>query len=110
VFQDSTENAIIYYACFDSRFLNDLVAIGLQLPEWAVAYWNKFTGIFQIFHLKVMAVLTKTTSMDATMLGEVTNYINTFPHKKSFPYKFPKDFSKATQEDTKCFSRNITPL
>ena len=64
IFQDSRENTLIGYMCFDARFLNDLVAIGLQLPDWAVAYWNKFTEIFQTFHLKVMAVASKTPTFD----------------------------------------------
>ena len=95
IFQDSTENALIGYMCFDARFLNDLVSIGLQLPEWAVEYWNKFTEIFTTFHLKVLAVITKTSTFDATLKDEVSTFINTLPYKKSFPYQFPKDFTLA---------------
>jgi hypothetical protein len=88
--------------CFDARTLNELLAIGLRLPEWAVSYWNKFTEIFQTFHLKLMAVGSKTTSLDAKAVSEISNYINTFPHKRSFPYQFPKDFNLPNQDNAKC--------
>jgi hypothetical protein len=102
IFQDTTENALIGYMCFDSRFLNDLVGIGLQLPDWAVEYWNKFTEIFQTFHLKVLAVATKTPTFEGTVKDEVATFINTLPYKKSFPYQFPKDFSLPNQSSLKC--------
>ena len=102
VYQDVNENALIVYHCFDSRFLNDLVAIGLQLPEFAVAYWNKFMQIFQVFHLKIIAVISKTPQLDAATVTEVSNYINRFPYKRKFPYKFTQDFSQANQDNAKC--------
>jgi hypothetical protein len=102
IFQDTTESALIGYMCFDARFLNDLVGIGLKLPDWAVAYWNKFTEIFQTFHLKVLAVASKTSTFDATLKDEVATFINTLPYKRSFPYQFPKDFSLANQDSQKC--------
>ncbi len=93
--QDASKTAAVAYMCFDSRFLSDLVAVGLKLPDWSVTYWNKFTEIFQTFHLKLIVVGSKTTVMDSAVLEDVAEYINTFPYKKAFPYKFPKDFKVA---------------
>ena len=102
VYQDASKNAVVAYMCFDSRFLSDLLAVGLKLPDWSVTFWNKFTEIFQTFHLKLIAVGSKATLMDAAVVDDVADYINTFPYKKSFPYKFPKDFKLANQDNAKC--------
>ena len=45
---------MVIYMCFDSRYLSDFVAVGLDLPDWATEYWNKFLEMFQIWHLKVI--------------------------------------------------------
>ena len=95
VYQDPTKNAIVGYMCFDSRYLTDFLAVGLSIPDWAIEYWNKFLELFQIWHLKIITWGTKTPVVDPVVAADVANYINTFPHKKSFPYKFPADFSKA---------------
>ena len=102
VYQDASKNAVVAYMCFDSRFLSDLLAVGLKLQDWSVTFWNKFTEIFQTFHLKLIAVGSKTTQMDTAVVNDVAGYINTFPYKKSFPYNFPKDFKLANQDKAKC--------
>ena len=81
--------------CFDSRYLTDFVALGFQIPEWALEIWNKFLEIFQVWHLKIMTVWSKTPVVDSAVFNDVGNYINNFPHKKSFPYKYPADFSRS---------------
>ena len=102
VYQDASKTAVVGYMCFDSRFLSDLVAVGLKLPDWSVTFWNKFTEIFQTFHLKLIAVGSKTPLMDTAVVEDVAGYINTFPYKRSFPYKFPEDFKLANQDNAKC--------
>ena len=102
MYQDASKTAAIAYMCFDSRFLSDLVAVGLKLPDWAVTFWNKFTEIFQTFHLKIIIVGSKTTVMEPAVVEDIAAYINTFPYKKSFPYQFPKDFKLANQDNAKC--------
>ncbi len=80
--------------CFDSRFLNDLVATGLQIPEWATQYWNYITEVFTLWHFKMMAFGTKTPVMDVTVENSVKQFINAFPYKKNYPYQYPTDFSR----------------
>jgi hypothetical protein len=63
---------------------------------------KKFTELFQTFHLKLMVWGSKSKKPSEAVKTDVANYINTFPHKKSFPYKFPKDFKIVNQDDAKC--------
>ena len=102
IYQDPSKNAIVGYMCFDSRFLSDLIAVGLNIPDWATEYWNKFTELFQIWHLKLTAIGSKTPAMDPAVLSSVSDYINNFPYTKTYQYKFPADFSKVNQDTLKC--------
>ena len=102
MYQDASKTAAIAYMCFDSHFLSDLVAVGFKLPKWAATFWNKFSVIFQIFHLKLIIVGSKTTVMEPEVVKDIGAYINTFPYKKYFPYRFPKDFKLANQDNAKC--------
>lgn len=72
-----------------------MLALGFDVPEWAMNYWNKFIEIFQTWHMKLMLVGSKTSVMDEAVKTDVASYINTFPYKRGFPIKFPKDFKKA---------------
>ena len=86
---------MVIYMCFDSRYLSDMIAVGLDIPDWATQFWNKFVEIFQVWHLKVITWQSKTPVVDPAVAADVANYINNFPYKKSFPYKFPADFSRS---------------
>ncbi len=92
VYQDPTKNAGVFYICFDSRIFVNVLALGMEVPAWALQYWNKFIEIFQIWHMKLMVVGSKTTSIDDAVKNDVANFVNTFPHKRAFPYNFAKDF------------------
>ena len=59
--------------CFDSRYLSDFVAVGLDIPDWAMETWNKFLEIFQIWHLKVITWGTKTPVVDPAVATDVVN-------------------------------------
>jgi len=102
VYADPTKNAIVGYLCFDSRYISDLLGAGFQIPEWILEPYNRFMELFQVWHVKFLFWGTKTPALDPAVLNSVAGYINTFPHKKSFPYKFPADFSKANQEPAFC--------
>ena len=102
VYVDPTKNAAVSYMCYDSRFIIDLLSAGFSVPDWIIETYNKFMEIFQVWHFKVMLWGTKTPAVDPAVISDVANYINTFPHKKSFPYKFPADFSKANQDPAYC--------
>ena len=93
---------MVLYMCFDSRYLSDIVAIGLSIPDWAQEYWTKFLEIFQVWHVKIITWQSKTPVVDAAVANDVANYINNFPHKKSFPYKYPADFSRSNQDPAFC--------
>jgi hypothetical protein len=102
VYADPTKNAVVSYMCFDARFISDLLSAGFEIPDWITDIYNKFMELFQVWHFKVMLWGSKTPVVDPAVTSDVANYINTFPHKKSFPYKFPADFSRANQDPTYC--------
>ena len=101
-YQDPTKNAIVGYMCFDTRFLTDLIAVGLNIPDWAAEYWNKFTELFQIWHLKLVGVASKTPQMDQAVADSISTYLNNFPYVKTYQYKYPADFTMVNQDKLKC--------